>query len=117
MLAVRCLSGVFQFNGSLAADTEGFVGPQRLAGSRLTCHLGPSGYLATVNPNMAAGITLMRQPFVQPLAHNVHWNVQFLRQFVGGVQHRQQPRGTDDDRMGKAIFHGHSFGSQVEFCP
>jgi len=65
---------------------------------------------------MVASTPLMRQAFIQPLAHDVCRDMQFLRQFIWGVQHWQKTGRMDNDSMGQAIFHKRVLASQVEFC-
>ena len=90
---------------------------QRLAWSSATCRLDPGSHFATVDPDMVASTPLMRQAFIQPLAHDVCRDMQFLRQFIWGVQHWQKTGRMDNDSMGQAIFHKRVLASQVEFCP
>jgi hypothetical protein len=55
----------------MTSDAEGFIGFQRLARSGVSCRLNPGSHLATVDPDMMGRIPPIRQPFVQPLAHDV----------------------------------------------
>jgi hypothetical protein len=89
MLAARRPSGVCQFDWPITYDAEGFIGLQRLAWSSVTCCFDPGSDLTAIDPDMMSRIPLMWQSFLQPLAHDVRRDMEFLRQFRRGVQHGQ----------------------------